>query len=874
MDEDYHAECRSAAEYARAHQCFLDHQGPPFQFHDHIRDIQKTSQRVKSDGLVHQPGLVNKRLPLPVVDLELDAPVQISTRSCSPPLDPLQSLISPATFRVLSDLRLSPEPLDLGYDIEKDFQQYLENIRSKRFCNIFNEWLPLSPVNVDKDEGLRFPSASDRWQKLALREIDRETLNVPEGAKKLVRHVEDTRSAGKRPWLSEGALGLLRKPRAYPDPVSPPLSPSSILDDPFVPSPRVITIDLTSEPSSPPNSPVAKLQRGLQNGCLDSEPVAPPNSSRPSSPPDTLQCFGLLGSKPSTLKLDVPLVISSPFQLEDTNPFRDAMEANRLETEDLDLHSADTNGFFDEAMEAIIDSCHERTIRNAEQERLNPTDSLLRVQVPTLYFDHPEPEWAGHLSSPGVQFDWMRREYPAAFQLPLSSSLAQLGASLKWTPIPPGTGRVSSIESLGPLELSSRQYLKLVTPRHHSGDYIRETNELFILRVIDDEEMEPDELSINAATSATSETASLVDARAVEAKDGPPDIWWKAHVPIARQSLRENAVDESDSLLPLSNDPSATSKLLSSFIQLRHPKKIKSSAPPPQKATERSQVAITSLSSTALNEDASRKVTPDFPKATAPIFSIPPGTFRFIVSMNLGRSVMSYIEKSWPHLALIDKDFSQYNEVKWSSGSAQRQEVVSLLSFEADVVLSPNAGIILTTMLKVKQKPLPGSKQPTPLRNRVQRVSEKYESLFILVSEANPHGEYVGTPSASDMTAYADFVRFTTSLQAGITTELVHGAEETLSKWVLALMARFATASLKFAHHISAQDTEWGLFLRRAGMNVVASQVLERMLEAEFGDLGMVRFLNASLEERVMKYGPVMGGRRVLINISRQLGKG
>ncbi|KAH7150506.1 hypothetical protein B0J13DRAFT_289844 [Dactylonectria estremocensis] len=873
MDKDHDAERRSAAEYALAHQCFRDHRGPPFQFHDHIHDIQKTSQQVKSDGLVHQPGLIKKRLPLPVVDLELDAPEQILTRACSSPSNPPQSFIDPAAFRALSDLRLSPEPLDLGYDTKKDLQQYVEDINSKRFCNILNEWLPLCRVDVDKDEGLNFPSASDRWQKLALREIHRETLNVPEEAKKLVRHAEDTRSAWKTPWLSEDALGFLRKPRAYPDPVSPPLSPTSSLDEPFVPSPRVITIDLTSEPSSPPNSPVAKLQRDLHNGCLDSEPAAPPHSSRPSSPPDVLRCFGLLGSKSSNLRLDVPLVISSPFQLEDRNPFMDAMETNGLNTQDLELHPTDTNGSFDEAMEAIIDSCHERTIRNAEQERLNPTDSLLRVQVPSLNFDYPEPEWAGHLSSSGVQFNWMRKENPVAFELPLSSSIAQLGVSLKWTPIPPGTGRVSCVESLGPLEASSRQYLKLEIPGHHSSDYISDPEDWFILRIIDDEELEPDQSPINDTACAEAETVSPVDTLAVAAKQGSADAWWKTHVPIARQSLRNNTVDEAESLLPLSNDPSATSKLLSSFIQLRHPKKIKTSVPPPQKAKDRSQVAAKSLALTSLDQEVPREATPNLPKATAPTFCIPPGKFRFIVSMSLSRSVMSSIEKSWPHLELIDKDFSQYNEVKWSSSSAQCQEVISPLSFEADVVLSPSVGMILTTMLKVKQKPLPGSTLLAPLRNRIQRVSEKYESLFVFVSEANPHGEYVGTPSASDMTAYADFVRFTTSLQAGITTELVHGAEETLSKWVLALMARFATASLKFAHLISAHDTEWGLFLRRAGMNIVASQVLERMLEADFGDLGMIRFLDASLEEMVLKYGLVMG-HRVLTNVCRQLRKG
>ncbi|KAK7417347.1 hypothetical protein QQX98_004624 [Neonectria punicea] len=242
--------------------------------------------------------------------------------------------------------------------------------------------------------------------------------------------------------------------------------------------------------------------------------------------------------------------------------------------------------------------------------------------------------------------------------------------------------------------------------------------------------------------------------------------------------------------------------------------------------------------------------------------------------MSLNRNVLSRIEKTWSQIELIDKDFSQYNEVQWSPGSAKRQEAISPLSFEADIALSPSVGIILTTMLKVKQKPLPGSNSPTPFRDRVQRVSEKYESLFIFVSEANPQGEYVGAPSASDMSAYADFVRFTTALQAGITTELVHGADETLSKWILALMSRFASHSSSFSHLIDARDTTWALFLRRAGLNIFASQVFDNMLATEYGGLGMDRFLAMLLEERISKYGQVMEGDRVLRNVSRQLGNG
>ncbi|KAH8736539.1 hypothetical protein BGZ61DRAFT_341108 [Ilyonectria robusta] len=873
MGKESDAESRSAAEYALAQQCFRDHRGAPYRFQDQIRDMRETIQQVESDGLIHQPGLVATHLPFTEIDLDLiDGPEPMLASPCSPP-DPTisASFIDPAAFRTFRELRISPEPLDLGFDIKKDTQQFLDDIYSKRFCNVLNEWLPLSPVNTDKDQGLEFSSASSRWQMLALREINRKNIEVSDAAKQLVRIAEDT-TVAQTTWLSGEALGLNRA--IYLEPVSPPLSPSSSLDDPFVPSRCVTIIDLTSEPSSPLNSPVAKLQKDLQNGCVDSEPVAPFSSSRSSSPPNELQCFGSPRCKKSTLKLDVPLVISSPFQLEPSNSFTDAVGESSLDTEEIELQpTGAAHGFFDEAMEAIIDSGHERTVRRLEDERLNPTDSFLRVQVPTLSFDHPEPEWKDHLSSPGAQFKWIKRAMPIAFQLPPASSLAQLGTSLKWTPIPPGTGRVSSVESLEPLSSASRHYLMIEIPRLGSGDYVSKTTNLSILRIFDDEEIEPDTSLVEDTSCAPISVASSAKTSSANDQQGSLDAWWKAHLPIA-QSSRKKAIIRSNNLLPHTNDSSATSKLLSSFIQLRRPKRFKLSEDFPQHARPVSEDVSKHLAPTSLRQNLQDDTDPNIPKAPVPTFCIPFEKCRFVVSMSLNRTVLCYIEKTWPQVELIDKDFSQYNETKWSPGSTQRQEVKSILSSEADIALSPSAGIILTTMLKVKQKPLPGSNSPTPLRSQVQRVSEKYESLYIIVSEGNPQGEYVGTPSASDMTAYADFVRFTTSLQAGVTTELIHGAEETLGKWTLALMSRFAAESLQFAHLVNAEDTEWGLFLRRAGMNIIASQVLEGLLVTEYGDLGMVRFLAASCEERVLKYGQMMGGNRVLANVSRQLDKG
>ncbi|KAH6895728.1 hypothetical protein B0T10DRAFT_545375 [Thelonectria olida] len=878
----------TAVDYAQAQKCFCDYQDAPYRFRDQIRHLKGTIQQVEPDGMVHQPGLSAASFPLKKINLDIDSePEQVSATSSSPPLPSFSFSLNDG-LAALTKLRLPPEPLDLGHDLTKDVQQYLNDISLRGSCNILNEWLPLSPVNVNKDEGIVFSPASSRWQMLVQRELGRESFDVSDGAKRVLcdeEHLVLSRNSKLRQedlglhkvrffHRLESALGLnSRQTRFQLEPVSPPMSPPSEVDETFIPSPRVAFVDLTSEPSSPVAPAVAKLQDAVLTGVVDSEPAAP--SITESSSPVHVSMQHLLSPRyqTSSLKVDVPLVDSSPIQEEADHPPHMPKEWLQSTIDEPEIYPLGSLGHFDEAMESIMNSCHYKIVRSIEGERLDARESSLRMQVPGLNFDIPEPEWHTQLSDPTTHFRWMNETSPGAFHLESLGSQVHLGKGLKWAPIPLHKGRVPLNEAIEPPGPSSRQYLTLETPQLYSDDYVSKNLQLSILRISDDEEIEID-------TSTTDDTPSplgkrlLPEARTLNnAKVPKPlDEILKSRFATTSQVSTRKATSEFCGLLPESNDSSATSKLLAGFLELRCPKKAKLSEARSRMAKPNSRSAKRPVSAVNANQE-SVTVNLNLPKAPAPEFRLPAEKCRFIIAMNLSRGLLSRIEKAWPQLDLVDKDFSQYNEVAWSPGTAQRKEVISPLSFEADISISPSVGIILTTILKVKQKPLPSSNSPTPLRHRVQLVSEKYESLIILASEANLQGEYVGNLSASDMAAFADFKRFTTSLQAGVTVELVKGAEETLSKWVLEVMTRFAAKTAAFAKLVSAHDTTWGLCLRRAGLNIFATQVLEARLADEFGDSGMDRFLSMSIEERVSRYGVLLGGSRVLQGVCRVLNK-
>ncbi|KAF4988727.1 hypothetical protein FGRMN_9595 [Fusarium graminum] len=335
------------------------------------------------------------------------------------------------------------------------------------------------------------------------------------------------------------------------------------------------------------------------------------------------------------------------------------------------------------------------------------------------------------------------------------------------------------------------------------------------------------------------------------------------------QTLRRKVDDKAENALPETAGSSSAGSLLTQFIHLRHPKRLKTTR-------SYSQPRATSAVLPHMNvSHALSDIQEDLPnkprEALVPIFDLPIETCRYIISLSMSRTILYHIEKSWQQVELIDRDFSRYNTLVWSPGSAQRKKVISSLAFEADISLCPAAGLILTTILKVKQKTLPGSTGLTSFRERVRLVSEKYESLFVLVSETNTLGEYVGSPTTSDIAGYADFVRFTMGLTGGVSTFLVSGSEETASKWALSIMSRYSSPAKQFRDFLDFRDGMWELFLRRTGLNVSAAQVVAGLLMSEYGELGLAKFFRMDAEQRVSKYGQIMGGKRVLDNASRVL---
>lgn len=257
--------------------------------------------------------------------------------------------------------------------------------------------------------------------------------------------------------------------------------------------------------------------------------------------------------------------------------------------------------------------------------------------------------------------------------------------------------------------------------------------------------------------------------------------------------------------------------------------------------------------------------------AISPDVSPPDTPGSCLISLQLGHSVIRHMEEIWPAHHLLDRDYSSHISLT----NAQRHDgsilssTVHLQASEVDISLTAEDGIVVATLLQIRQKPLPGSTMMTTIRQRILNLSEKYRRLTIFVFESAGAGEYMSELSPKDVEIYTEFVCFTSSLKTSITVHLIPGGDETLSRWILCLMVQYAPQLIELDEITRFGDTTWELFFRQAGFNVRAAQVLSHSLFEEFGTRGLTAFLTMNPAERMLKYGGKLGIERQLMRCTR-----
>jgi len=243
------------------------------------------------------------------------------------------------------------------------------------------------------------------------------------------------------------------------------------------------------------------------------------------------------------------------------------------------------------------------------------------------------------------------------------------------------------------------------------------------------------------------------------------------------------------------------------------------------------------------------------------------------------RSLFKLLQTTLPSLHVIERDFTRFNRTSWMPNSITRSPIASPLASEADFIVSSSTGIIITNLQKIKQKPLPGHKTKVAIRDRLEKVSIRYDKLIVLVSEARAD-ETTNGFDENDTLAFAEFIGFTAGLPANVIVQFIAGGEETLSKWLTSAILQHYVPAEKHIPLVE-DETHWELFLRRAGMNTFGAQSILADLKAPDGDTGsptedgtygLVYFVEMDRDARKTMFGEKCG-EGVIDRVSDMLDK-
>lgn len=587
--------------------------------------------------------------------------------------------------------------------------------------------------------------------------------------------------------------------------------------------------------------------------------------------------------KRDDLKVDVPLLSATVHDEARLSPnlenVRESIPQDNPPADDLTTWEPEEE--FDRSMKETA----ARLIMEIEQERLDPLDGTIRVDVPVVDFSIPEPEWSNLHGDSKAIFRSIPQESAVLFSgQRWSRKLVEESKMVWkfWTARDPKPALEEPINEESMLE----NYLGSIDDAQGStsSDYVSKKPGLRILDDTgdeDEEELQPSVAPQLLPQAPNGDWMALIKKRKLflDGQDTVPETASEDKPDDNDSRSRKRTLASSGKLLAQEEDRAAAT-MLDTYLQLHAPKKLKldqspffkkpvappaTNPPPPQKILEK----------TIVNPD----LTPTEPRRLMPCPAITPMDKppKLLVAVNIPRGMIQHLEHLLPGLHMIDRDYNEHNSSIWIPGSVSRSKVTSTMADEADLIASPSTGILLTTMIKVRQKPLPNAQGKSVLSNRVENVAARYERLTILVSEDNRLDESMNDMSAPDATGFADFQAFTATLPCETMMIYVGGGTETLAMWVAAIVSRYAAGSSHLQQHLAQSETPWELFLRRAGMNVYAAQVVLGMLRPPEGEplinheraYGLPAFVKMTEEQRYGMFETVLGGRRVLGRVGK-----
>jgi hypothetical protein len=143
------------------------------------------------------------------------------------------------------------------------------------------------------------------------------------------------------------------------------------------------------------------------------------------------------------------------------------------------------------------------------------------------------------------------------------------------------------------------------------------------------------------------------------------------------------------------------------------------------------------------------------------------------------RSLLKQIEKLYQRAEIIYRDYDRpHSPCK-----------------EADIVLSPSTGLVLTTLQQLKQRPLPGQPDRSRVEESVSMLQLRYERLVVIISEGLTNDmESQGSSrpeDARDKEALARFEKFAGQLEGEVIAKYIPGGNQALAHSIVVEMSNY-----------------------------------------------------------------------------------
>ncbi|KAK3687716.1 hypothetical protein B0T22DRAFT_479008 [Podospora appendiculata] len=852
--------------------------------------------------------------------------------------DLMSELCCTETFKTR---RLKLELPALRSDHVMDCVRLSRRVKAFQKPALTNHRLPLLPTDEVKGEGLKFPASVRNMDNTLMKRLGKETIEIERKTMEVlawslrVQWTHKDQGGFAESVLAYEGLG-------HKEPLTPPLSPRThdppeyfVPDGEFceIPAPPDTDLGLSAEIKAAEQK-IFREDNKFWNAFSVREPASPDRYN-------DLDLSGmikagelrLIQSSASPMPVPRDLKVEVPLLPQDTDKEITKLPTRVILPEDLakarELMSTEPNAT-DTPFTDFLQEKATSVMRSVEQEKPQPLDATARVPVPIMDFSIPKPDWeyGERIYSASEMFRWIRRTTDTDWTGQKWPRNKTVEHKMVWAPLAHMGEKTLVLEKIDVDPYLIPKFLKvpkggdLMT----AVDCVNKKPGLTILRAENDDSDDDDDENVEAisdtatTTSSPSErplrsyllqssrktTASLTSQpqipKPVKARPPPEDLETLLkgrkrvleEIVQQRQSARNGAsgqpkslseigvsdiidastIDSTNILRAYTGEYTDYTSLVDNFVELNPPKRPKLTHIPHFNSSG------TAPATTLRPQPGNAIVTlmPPPPKpvpAFAPEISPPNTPPKVIVSFTVSGLLTLELEKLLPGIELIVRDYGKHRPPGLVAGHHWPN------TDEADIVLSPATGILITTMVRLRQRAIPGKAAGQPLfRNVVENVATRHERLVIFISEGNKHSETMGPLSESDARALAGFQGFAAGLASNIQVMFVGGGIETLAKWVAATICDYTAAeSLPVRDFVLPMETSWELFLRRAGMNAYAAQVVLEMFKVPDDQpaiggsqmYGLPRFVMMTSEERVTMFGGVFGGRRVLDRVSERI---